>query len=172
MRTAWRNSLIGIGLAVAACNPQAGTAEAEAEVARFRALWEQENFQQIYAAASDELRTASPGPQFTRLLSLLRKRFGSVRQTTQVGWNTTFTPTGQAVVLNYDTLFEQGRAAEQFVLKLGDGGVELMGYHLNSPELMNELLEQSLAKSESEAASPPADEGVPVRVVPQQRDER
>jgi hypothetical protein len=151
MANHWRSTIIGLAFIAPACGPQMDTAEAEAEIGRFRKMYEGAEFDRIYASAADELRAASPAPQFTKFLSLIRRRFGNVRVSNQVGWHTNFAPGGTAYVLNYDTQFERGRAAEQFVLKVADGRARLMGYHVNSPELMNELLEQSVARIEGDA---------------------
>jgi hypothetical protein len=129
------------GLLVAAvlgagCSSGQDLALAEAGIARFRELMAAQQFGQIYSEAADELKKATTEAELTRLLSAIDRKLGTVKGTEKNGWSVNYNASGTSVTLKLKTQFERGTGAESFVYRITGGKALLVGYHINSTELI------------------------------------
>ena len=113
----------------------ADTSGAERETTRFHSRLDEGQFEAIWAATGPELRQATPKPQFLEFLAAVRKKLGKVKAAKLSGWRVHYGTGGNRIELAYDTEFERGTAAEQFVFSTGEPP-KLLGYHVNSPTLV------------------------------------
>jgi hypothetical protein len=106
---------------------------AENEITKFHQLLNAEKFDQIVASAGPEL---SADPKLPKLLGVVHTKLGAMKKTKQVGWNDNANTSGHFVTLNYESNYEKGTAAENFVYRIIDGRASLVGYHINSDALI------------------------------------
>jgi hypothetical protein len=111
-------------------------ATAEKGVAEFRQLMAAQQFANVYANGSDELRKSTSEAELTKILRALNTKLGKVKAAEKSGWNVNFHTSGTFVTLGFKTEFEKGAGAEQFVFRISDGRVVLVSYNVNSPALL------------------------------------
>jgi len=125
-------ALIGLS----GCSISQDKAAAEAGVARFRQQLDTGRYQEIYRTSGPEFRGTGSEEAGARFLQTVHDRLGTVRNARQTGWRLNFNSGGSVAVLNYETEFARGRGTEEFVFRLAEGQPTLIGYHINSPELV------------------------------------
>lgn len=128
--------LLGLAIMVSACSMEKDTALAEAQVARFHQELNSQQFETMYENAGPELKAAGTKSDFVALLNAVHRKLGTVTSSKRVTWNVNYHTSGSFVTLGYETTFTNGKGAEQFVYKLDDGKAFLVGYHINSNELV------------------------------------
>ena len=128
--------LLVAAVLVAGCSSGQDLALAEAGIARFRELMAAQQFGQIYSEAADELKKATTEAELTRLLSAIDRKLGTVKGTEKNGWSVNYKASGTSVTLKLKTQFERGTGAESFVYRITGGKALLVGYHINSTELI------------------------------------
>jgi hypothetical protein len=128
--------LLVAAVLVAGCSSGQELALAEAGIARFRELMAAQQFGQIYSEAADELKKATTEAELTRLLSAIDRKLGTVKGTEKNGWSVNYNASGTSVTLKLKTQFERGTGAESFVYRITGGKALLVGYHINSTELI------------------------------------
>jgi hypothetical protein len=132
----WKATLIGVALMLCGCSAAAEKRQAEEAVTRFHAMLDGGQLREIYAASGEELKATASEADFLRLAGTVRQRLGTVRNTMQQGWNVDFGTGGTVVTLVYDTHFLYGSGIEQFVFRTSGREAALIGYHINSNELI------------------------------------
>jgi Protein of unknown function (DUF3887) len=134
-RHRWLAVLVA-ALLVAACSSSQDYTLAEAEVAHFRELMARQQFDQIYAEAADELKNATTSQNMTKLLAAIDRKLGAFKTAESNGWKVNFSPSATSVTLQFKAQFERGSGEETFVYRVADGKALLVGYHINSSELI------------------------------------
>ena len=134
MRTSHR--WLVVAAIVAGCSVPADTKVAERAVDTFHEMLNDGQFDAIYAAAGDELKSAARREDFVALLEAIHRKLRITKSWTKQGWNVNYHTSGTFVTLNYSTIFDGGDAVEQFVYRLKDGKALLVGYHINSNALI------------------------------------
>jgi len=104
-------------------------------VAELRTRYEASSYREIYAASAPEFQRGASEDEFVRFMEAVKRKLGSVKSSKSRGWNVFFGTGGSRVTLTYDTEFENGKGAEQFVW-LVDGDPKLLGYNINSRDLI------------------------------------
>ena len=122
--------------ALCGCSMSADTALAEQGVPRFHEQLDAGRFDEIWDQAADELKKASPQPEFVEFLSAVHRKLGNTKSADKTGWNVNYQTSGSFVTLGYKTVFAEGDAQEQFVFRLQDNKALLVGYHINSMALI------------------------------------
>ena len=128
--------LILVCLTLGACSAGADKAASEALVQQFRRQMDAGRFQQIYRTSSDEFRQSGSEDTLVGFLATVQARLGRVRSSNQTGWHFNATPAASTTTLTYATEFERGSGTETFVFRVTDGRAALVGYHINSNQLM------------------------------------
>jgi hypothetical protein len=123
-------------LVVGGCSSGEDIAAARTEVAHFRELMVMQQFDQIFAEASDELKKTTTEQNLTRLLAAVNGKLGAVKTAEESGWNVNFNTSGTFVKLSFKTQFEKGSGVETFTYRIIDGRGRLAGYNINSNELI------------------------------------
>ena len=113
------------------------TALAENEVPRFHEALDSSQFEFLYNNGSENLKKAATMKEFVSLLEAVHRKLGNVSSSNKKTWNVNYHTSGTFVTLTYDTVFTQGKGTEQFVYKLSGKEAQLVGYHINSNDLIS-----------------------------------
>jgi hypothetical protein len=95
-----------------------------------------EQFAQVYAQGSVELRHSTSEADLTKILAALKTKLGKVKAAEKDGWNVNFHTSGTFVTLGFKTQFEKGGGTESFIFRISDGKAFLVRYNVNSPALL------------------------------------
>ena len=133
----WQRVPAALMLAAGGCSSGADKEAAEAEIAQFRALYSHGNASAIYAAAHPELRKMSGRADFERFLRGVRGKLGRVKAAEQTGWRVNYATGGSTVQMAYSVTYEKGAGTEEFLYKREGDRLALLGFHVNSPDLVN-----------------------------------
>jgi len=123
-------------LAISSCSFTKGKGLGEAAVAQFHEQYNSGQFYEIYNQADEDFKKSGTEANFVEMLEALRRKLGTVKQSTQTGWNVNATPMGTMVTLGYAVEFSEGKGTEQFVFRVSDGKALLYNYNVNSPLLL------------------------------------
>lgn len=122
---------------LAGCGLEEKFKDADAQVARFHAAIDGEQWQAIWDMTSPAFRQVSRQADFQKLLEAVHRKLGKVKDSKQVGWNANAGTSGSTLVVTMQTTFERGSGAEQFVFAKDAGQqLKLAGYHINSQEMI------------------------------------
>lgn len=123
-------------LTLSACSIGKDVPIAEQGVKRFHQMLGSDQIDAIVASSGPELTAGPAKARFTQLLSVIRKKLGRPTGGTQAGWNDNFNAGGHFISLNYQSKYERGDAAENFVFRMEGEKPTLAGYHINSDALI------------------------------------
>ncbi len=136
IRFALRLSILATAAVFAACSASANTRQAEAAVQQFHDLLDSGQSSAVYDSASDDLKRVSPEQQFVPLLDAVHRKLGQTKTATRSGWNVNYSTSGNFITLNYQTVYAEGPASEQFVYRMVGDKPILAGYHISSNALI------------------------------------
>jgi hypothetical protein len=122
--------------ALAACSISADTKKIEQEIQHFHELLDAGKSAAIYESAGEELKKAFTQEDFVALLDAIHRKLGEFKSSSQKGWNVNYNTSGKYVTLHYETIYAEGKAAEQFVYHVSDEETLLVGYRVNSNTLI------------------------------------
>ncbi len=114
----------------------AGRGEGEKGVTSFHALLNDGRFDEIYDGASDEFRGATARKRFAELLGAVQRKLGKVTGTENKGWRVNSRNLQTYVELAQATRFDRGEAQESFVFVVRGGKATLIGYNIQSQDLI------------------------------------
>tara|TARA_B100000678_G_scaffold191888_1_gene160516 strand:+ start:1767 stop:2270 length:504 start_codon:yes stop_codon:yes gene_type:complete len=150
---------------LAACNPFAQAEGAREQVDLFHDRLDAGDDKAIWTNAGEELRKATSREDFARLLDTVHKSLGDVRETSQSGVKVNSNTQGTFTMLQMDTQFEKGRGLETFVFRGSGDSLELVGYNINSPEMMSAVFAKYADESEPAPEGEAGEERAPVTVI-------
>ena len=82
------------------------------------------------------MKAATPRDKFIALMTAVHRKLGRYKSGTTVGWNDNLTTNGHFVTVTQSSLYERGKADEQFVFGIAGGATALAGYHVNADALI------------------------------------
>ncbi len=126
----------GIALAAGCSSMKAGREAADKAIAEFHERLDAGSFAEIYDAASPEFQKAGTRKGCVQYLEAVHRKLGKVRSSTNQGWQVRATTSGTFVAVTQDTTFETGRGIESFRFAVRDGSAVLVGYDINSTDLI------------------------------------
>lgn len=118
------------------CGLTKGKGTSEAAVSRFHERLDKGDFAGIYAGTHPDFKKASTEKAFVDLLSAVHRKLGLIKSTTETGWNVSTFNLRTNIVLTYKTIFASGEAVETFTYRMEDDKPILLGYHINSQDLI------------------------------------
>jgi hypothetical protein len=118
------------------CSGAAARPKAEAAVVVFHDQFNADDFDSIWNSAYYQLREANSQADFVKFLQGIHRKLGQVVNTTPDGWQVGFHNYKSTVMLRQKTVFEHGTGEEEFDFYVVGDGVKLVGYHVESKELM------------------------------------
>lgn len=113
-----------------------GRAEAEKAVSEFHESFNAGRFAEIYDAASDEFRAALKRERFLELVGAIQRKLGKVTGTENKGWRVNSRNLRTYVDLTQASRFDTGEAVETFSFVVRDGKAILIGYNIQSLDLI------------------------------------
>ncbi|HYO90354.1 MAG TPA: DUF3887 domain-containing protein [Pyrinomonadaceae bacterium] len=119
-----------------ACSLIKGRELSESAVARFHNQFNSGQYPEIYNQTDEGFKKGSPEAEMTALLSAVRRKLGTVKNTNQVKYNINSTANGATVTLSYETEFTDGRATEQFIYHVSGNEAKLYRYDIMSSLLV------------------------------------
>lgn len=129
--------VLSLALFAASCRGMfKGKKAAEQAVADFHKLYNDGKITEIYSAAHSKFKSATTEKQFLDFIGAVQRKLGKVNQTSNAGFNVgtfNFTTT---VVLNQSTTFEQGTGTEVFTFEMDGDKAVVVGYKINSNDLI------------------------------------
>lgn len=121
---------------LSACSESEEMKIVERAVENFHAHFNQEQYQDIYREAGEELQKSSAEQNFAPMLSNAHGKLGAVKDAKQVGWYVNDANGRKIIVATYETNYERGKGAEQFTWGMSGDAVKLLNYDLSSPTLV------------------------------------
>ena len=109
---------------------------AERGIIEFHGQFNAGDFTTIYNNSGDEFKNATTQQQLNELLSAVLRKLGHVTSTTNISWRTGNFNLVTTVVMQQDTKFENGSATETFTYKVDGDKAVLIGYFINSADLI------------------------------------
>ncbi len=123
-------------VAVNSCSFTKGKSTSEQAVGKFHDQFNAGQFREIYAQSDEGFRKASSEADALALWEAVRRKLGTVKNSTQTRWHVNATPGGTMVSLAYDVEFTEGKGTEEFVFHMDGDKALLFNYHVNSPLLI------------------------------------
>lgn len=127
-----------LAIAVSGCNGDTfnGKSAAEPEVKRFHDLLKERDFEAMYSATGQQFKDAVPKRLALKLFSAIDRKLGPLQDTKQVNWNVNTYNLATTVVLVYQSRFDEGEATETFTFRVEKGKPELIGYKIDSLDML------------------------------------
>jgi hypothetical protein len=126
-------------VAMAGCNFSAQQTASTHAIDLFHGELDSANYHAIWNDTGSEMRAVTTEPVFGKLLVTVHGKLGKVVKSEQVGINVNYNTGGTFTTTTMQTQFEHGTGQEVFVFKSTDHAPELVGYHINSNDLMTLL---------------------------------
>jgi hypothetical protein len=124
-------------MAVIACSAFTdGKPAAEEAIERFHTMLNQERYEDMYAAVDPSFKEATTQAEFMEFLQAVHIKLGKVTSSTNTNWRANSYLTGTQSYMQQETAFENGKAVEDFTFMFADKKVTLVGYNINSRELI------------------------------------
>ena len=112
-----------------------GAFDIEAEqalVAKFHEHLNAENHNAIYEMGSQGFKASGSKEEFVEYFSAVRKKLGKYESTALVNWSVNYDISGNFTDLEYESVFEEGKAQEAFRITTNDKIAKLHIYKINS----------------------------------------
>jgi hypothetical protein len=109
---------------------------AETAVGEFHQMYNEYRNQEIYENAHSDFRGSSNYEQFESFVSALQVKLGQVMSTETRGWKVNSTNFVTTAILQQETHFELGEALETFTFRVNGQKAVLLGYNINSRDLI------------------------------------
>jgi hypothetical protein len=113
-----------------------GKKAAEQGVADFHKLYNDGKLTEIYSAGHSMFKRATSEKEFLEYIGAVQRKLGKVTQTANAGFNVRTFNLTTTVILNQNTTFEQGTGAEVFTFQMDGDKAVLVGYNINSKDLI------------------------------------
>ena len=124
---------------VTACTGIAAKGTGEAAVTRFHQQLDSGSFDAIYDETDSLFQGASTREQFAAVLRAVHSKLGNVAGANETEFFTreeVGTNPGSYISLTFETAFASGKGTEKFNYRVDGGKVRLVGYNINSNELL------------------------------------
>ena len=118
---------------VPSCSFTKGKERGEQAVVHFHNQFNAGQYHEIYAQSDEGFRKAASEADTLALFEAVRRKLGTVKNSTQTRWQMNSTPGGTMVSFVYDVEFSEGKGREEFVFHMSGDKALLYNYHVNSP---------------------------------------
>lgn len=123
-------------IALSACTGGEGRELAEAEIDEFRQAYGANEFANVYEASSPEMKRVQDKEEFVAFMNAVRRKLGAFESGKTTGWHSNVGTQGHSMVIAKQSQFENGAAAETFPFRITGDEALLVGYNVNSPQLV------------------------------------
>ena len=137
MTAIFRTTLaVSFALLLASCGMKEAMDKADTEIAEFHGHFDREEYDAIWKTTSGEFRKATSKQDFERLLVAIHTKLGTVKESSQQGWQANTNNGVSTVVIGMKSTFERGEGAETFTYIRDGEDLKLLGYNINSAALI------------------------------------
>lgn len=113
-----------------------GKEAAEHSVVDFHKMYNDGKLAEIYAAGHPNLKGTTSEKEFLEFVGTVQRKLGNVTRTSNTGLNVRTVNSTTTVVMAQDTTFEHGTGTETFTFEMDGDRAVLIGYHINSKDLI------------------------------------
>jgi hypothetical protein len=113
-----------------------GTEFAEPAVEKFRQQMSAGQFERAYEATGTEFKQATPREKGVGLFAAVDRKLGKLQKSERITWNVNTRNMTTMVTLVYNSRYAEGDATETFTVKVDDGKGEIIGYNIQSLDMM------------------------------------
>ncbi len=96
------------------------------------------DYHAIWNGADDAFKSSASREQYDQLMAAIARKLGHVVSTSNEGWQVKSHNLKTLTVLSQSTRFERGSGAETFTFVEAGGKARLLGYNINSMDLMTQ----------------------------------
>jgi hypothetical protein len=121
---------------IAACGMPSAKPKAEIAVRAFHQQLDAANYAEIWNAADDAYRKATPRDESDKLMEAIHRKLGRVVKSTTVNWSVRNFNFKTSIQLAQNTEFERGAGTELFTYVVSGSDVKLAGYSIQSTDLI------------------------------------
>ena len=136
MRNVFITALILVPLIYGCGNMTEAKPAAESAMSGFHENYNVENFGEIYENAHGDFRKTSDFESFSEFMGAVYSKLGKVVSTENKGWRVKNLNLRTFVVIQQETVFEEGVGMETFHYRIKDSNAVLVGYNINSMDLI------------------------------------
>lgn len=115
-----------------------GKSVAEPQIAAFHASLNAQRFETIYDSATEDFRQAAPKDKVLQLFAAIQRKLGKAVSSTTNTWRVNTFNFKTTVVLVAETKYEKGTATETFTFLVDGEKATLMGYNINSLDMLTQ----------------------------------
>jgi hypothetical protein len=139
--TVWRGiframAITPLLITLSACSSAGDMAAARHAVEMFHYELDNANYDAIWKDTASEMRAAATQPVLNQLLSAVHTKLGKVTASQEQGINVNYNTGATFTTVVMHTRFDHGAGDENFVFKTAEGSAHLVGYHINSMDLI------------------------------------
>ncbi len=113
-----------------------GKPAAEKAIARFHELYNQGKLDVIWNEADPAFRTAASKQEYAEFMAAVQRKLGKVASSANAAWRVQTLNLQTKVQMRQNTAFENGQDTESFTFTLDGTNAVLVGYNLQSRELI------------------------------------
>ena len=119
------------------CSASQDMDRAEAAVVHFHQQLDAGEAEAIYQATAEEFKKTGTETELVAFFQGVHNTLGRYKSGRRVNWKVNYGTSGETVVLDYQSDFENGEAGEDFVFHIDGDTPVLLGYHVNSTAFLN-----------------------------------
>jgi hypothetical protein len=125
-----------LALLLTACSGGESVTGANKAIAQFHEQLNGGNFHQIYAASDTGFQKGSSETDASKLFAAVHSKLGAFKSGSQGAWRVNYNTAGNNTVVQFNSVYEKGKATETFTF-VGDANApRLYGYNIDSPTLI------------------------------------
>jgi outer membrane biogenesis lipoprotein LolB len=139
LRAARRLVLLFLGCALlctAGCGVSSSRQQAAAAIDAFHNELNAGDFDAIWDGADDQFRQAGSRQSYEKFVDAVHRKLGRALRTSNQNWSVRTLNLQTSIVLVQHTEFEYGKGTETFTFSVRRDSVKLVGYHIESMELV------------------------------------
>lgn len=129
-------SIFMVLASIISCSLTKGKAQAERAVEQFHQQFNAGQYKEIYQQGDSKFKEAIGEVEFVRILEGVKRKLGTVKNSTQAGWRVNTTPLGTVATVSCQVDFAEGKGVEQFSFLIDGEQTKLLRYDVNSPLLI------------------------------------
>ena len=119
-------------LTLQGCSASQDMDKAEAAVEHFHQQLDAGQAEAIYQATAQEFKQTGSEASLVAFFQGVHDKLGNYKSGRKVNWKVNYGTSGEMLVLDYQSEFENGVAGENFVFRIDGDTPVLLGYHVNS----------------------------------------
>jgi hypothetical protein len=113
-----------------------GTNAAKAQIVVFHQQFNAGQFDAIVSSADPQLYKGTEKSKVVDLLFVVNRKLGKVKSTKTISWRVQSFNLDTMVYVQQDTQFDTGTGTESFVYRIANNKALLVGYHIDSQDLI------------------------------------